>query len=110
MSTLFPTTIAEIDNFLEGNLLKILYISSPNCSTCAALFPKIEKIILEKNFAEIAKMEITKIPEIAGKFGVFSGPIILIFHNKKEFARFDRYARLEIFEEKISSLKILTEM
>lgn len=109
MPTLFPSTITEIDEFLEWNLLKILYISSPNCTTCAALFPKIEKIISEKKFAEIAKIEITKIPEVAGKFGVFSWPTILVFHNKKEFARFDRYARTEIFEEKISSLQFLTE-
>lgn len=54
-------------------------------------------------------MEIENIPSVAGAFSVFSAPTILIFHKKKEFARFDRYTRLEIFEKTIQSLGPLTE-
>lgn len=99
----------EIENFLTGNNLKILYISSPTCTTCHALFPKIEKICKNYHFVDLCRADISVIPSVGARFGVFSAPTILIFHNYKEYARFDRYTRLEIFEEKILSLQLLTE-
>lgn len=99
----------EIEAFLWGNNLKILYISSPNCATCHALFPKIASIANKHYFVDFCKADISVVPAIGARFGIFSAPTILILHNNKEYARFDRYTRIEIFEEKINTLRILTE-
>lgn len=108
-SHLDAKNLDEIENFLTGKNLKILYISSPTCTTCHALFPKIEKICKNYHFVDLCRADISVIPAVGAQFGVFSAPTILIFHKNKEYARFNRYTRLEIFEEKIGQLKTLTE-
>lgn len=109
MKTIFAKNFWEIENFLEWNSLKILYIATKTCSTCEALFPKIENICENMDFVNLCRIEIENIPSVAGNFGVFSAPTILVFYEKKEYVRFDRYIRLNIFEEKICELKSLFE-
>lgn len=99
----------DIREFLEGNELKILYIGTRFCSTCQALFPKIEKLAKNLDFVNLMRVEIDEVREVASAFQVLSAPTILVFHNKKEYFRSSRYTRMEEFSEKIIALKPLTE-
>ena len=106
---MFGKNMDDIREFLEGNELKILYIGTRFCSTCQALFPKIEKLAKNLDFVNLMRVEIDEVREVASAFQVLSAPTILVFHNKKEYFRSSRYTRMEEFSEKIIALKPLTE-
>ncbi|RAL55976.1 hypothetical protein BLM37_00325 [Candidatus Gracilibacteria bacterium GN02-873] len=106
---MFGKNMDDIHDFLEGNKIKILYIGTMFCSTCQALFPKVDEIVKNLDFVDLMRVEIDEVREVASVFQVLSAPTILVFHNKKEYFRFSRYTRMEEFSEKILTLKPLTE-
>jgi len=83
----------------------LLYVSAPNCNVCDVLKPKIEELF-RKNFPKIALFEINSadIPEVGGKFNIFSAPAILVFFDKKEFIREGRNVSLSLLREKIGKI------
>ena len=106
---MFGKNMDDIHEFLDGNELKILYIGTRFCSTCQALFPKIEELAKNLDFVNLMRVEIDEVREVASAFQVLSSPTILFFHYKKEYFRSSRYTRMEEFSEKIIALKPLTE-
>lgn len=106
---MFGKNMDDIHDFLEGNKIKILYIGTRFCSTCQALFPKIEELAKNLDFVNLMRVEIDEVREVASAFQVLSAPTILVFHNKKEYFRSSRYTRMDEFSEKILALKPLTE-
>jgi len=97
--------IDEIENALNSNSAMLLYVSAPNCNVCDALKPKIEELFIE-NFPKISLFEtnIADVPEVGGRFNIFSAPSILIFFDGKEFARVGRNISLSAFKSKIEKI------
>ena len=77
----------DIHDFLEGNKIKILYIGTRFCSTCQALFPKIEELAKNLDFANLMRVEIDEVREVASAFQVLSAPTILHWRKKNFFWR-----------------------
>ena len=87
----------------EGAVL--LYVSAPNCSVCDALKPKVEALFGER-FPKVRLFEanVAKVPELAGRFNIFSAPAILIFFDGQEFVREGRNVSLELLAQRLGKI------
>lgn len=82
------TSVEEYEKAVKQNPAALIYFSSPSCSVCGVLKPKV--------FAETAKryekmrcfeVDISKTPEIGAKLNVLAAPTAVIFLDGKEFVR-----------------------
>ncbi len=98
------TTMEQIDAIL-GKDAALLYVSAPNCNVCEALKPKVEALFTDR-FPKVRLYEanIAHLPELGGRFNIFSAPAILLFFEGKEFAREGRNISLELFAQKIQKV------
>jgi len=78
----------ELHTKLKEELAMVLYFSSPSCSVCHVLRPKLMQA-LEQNYPKIGRYhaDIALTPEIAAEFQIFSAPTIIVFLEGKEFIR-----------------------
>ena len=83
----------------------LLYVSAPRCNVCEVLKPKIEALF-DRKFPQVDLYEtdISKVPQLAGRFNIMSAPAILLFFDGKEFAREGRNVSLELFERKVEKI------
>lgn len=98
------SSMEEIESFIEENELAFLYVTRPNCSVCHGLKPQIEAIL--DNYPKIycATVDASEIPEVAGRFEIFTVPVLLLFVHGKEYIREARIVHTEKFEEKVSRI------
>lgn len=78
------TSIDSIKNFINQNVMCVVYFSSSSCSVCHALLPKIKEVLLDYPNIKFAQVEITDIPQSSGEYSIFTFPTILIFIDKKK--------------------------
>lgn len=80
--------VKELNTKLKEELAMVLYFSSPSCSVCHVLRPKLMQA-LEEEYPAIGRYhaDISLTPEIAAEFQVFSAPTIIIFLEGREFIR-----------------------
>ncbi len=95
-------SLDEVKRVIDSELGVLLYFSTPTCNVCHALKPKIVKEF-DKNFPLIKKVFVDSsiTPEIAAYFNVFSVPTILLFLDKKEFAREGRNISVPLFVDRV---------
>ena len=95
-------SLDEVKRVIDSELGVLLYFSTPTCNVCHALKPKIAKEF-DKNFPLIKKVFVDSsiTPEIAAYFNVFSVPTILLFLDKKEFAREGRNISVPLFVDRV---------
>jgi thioredoxin-like negative regulator of GroEL len=80
----------------------MVYFSGKNCNVCKVLQPKIKKAF-NKEYPKIKDIYIDaeENQEIAIEFGVFSVPTIIVFFDKKEFARKSRNLSVDGFIQEL---------
>jgi len=102
MSWLELKSLSEVDELIESELGVLLYFSTPTCNVCHALKPKIEEEF-ETNFPLVKRVFIDSsvFPEVGAKYNIFSVPTILLFLDKKEFAREGRNISVALFINKV---------
>ena len=95
-------SLEEVKNLIDSELGVLLYFSTPTCNVCHALKPKIVEEF-DKNFPLIKKVFVNSsiTPEIAAYFNVFSVPTMLLFLDKKEFAREGRNVSVPLFVDRV---------
>ena len=95
-------SLDEVKRVIDSELGVLLYFSTPTCNVCHALKPKLVKEF-DKNFPLIKKVFVDSsiTPEIAAYFNVFSVPTILLFLDKKEFAREGRNISVPLFVDRV---------
>lgn len=98
------TTMEELEQFLQENTYTFLYISQPNCSVCHGLEPQIKRILDEYPRIVARKVNATEVPEVAGKFTVFTAPVLLLFIDGKEYIREARIVQTARFQEQVQRL------
>jgi len=78
----------EFESILAEKVGVLTYFSHDRCNVCKTLKPKIEEYFAEK-FPEIELVYVNteKTPDIAGKYSIFTVPVILIFFDGKETYR-----------------------
>lgn len=105
-----PKSLEEVKKLIDEEVGVLLYFSTPTCNVCKALKPKIIEEF-EKNFPLIKLIFIdsTVLPEVAANFQVFSVPTMILFLDRKEFAREGRNISISAFVSKVSRVyEILT--
>ena len=80
--------INELNSKLQTEPALVLYFSSPSCSVCHVLRPKLMEA-LEREYPSIGRYhaDISLTPEIAAQFQVFSAPTIIVLFEGREFIR-----------------------
>jgi len=98
------TSMEEIEEFIEQNDLTFLYITMPNCSVCHGLQPQIENMLADYPKIQARTVDASEVTEIAGKFNIFTAPVLLLFVHGKEYVREARIVQTEAFEQKIARI------
>ena len=90
-------------NQLIDNQAVMLYLTSPDCSVCKVLKPKVREMV-EKIFPEMAIhfIDISNNPKLAADLQVFTIPVILVYFEGREFFRKARNISLIELEKEIS--------
>lgn len=103
------STLDEINSFIERNPLTFLYFSRMNCGVCHALLPRVEEML--KNYPRIAfgYIKVDKVEETAGRFSIFTVPVLLFFVEGKESIREARFVHMDILKEKLNKIVQLYE-
>jgi len=95
-------SLEKLESMIENELGVLVYFSTPTCNVCHALKPKIKEEF-EKNFPKIKQVfvDTSLLPEVGAKFNVFSVPTILLFLDRKEFAREGRNISVANFIDRV---------
>lgn len=95
------TEIQEVDTFLSSYKMSFLYISQESCSVCHALLPKVKTMLEAFPRLESVYVRMDDIPEVAGRFSVFTAPTLLLFVEGKEIVRKARFVVMQELEADI---------
>jgi thioredoxin-like negative regulator of GroEL len=94
----------EIDAFIESNELAFLYISRPDCSVCHALKPQVQTLLQNYPQIKCGHIDADETEAVAGKFSIFTVPVLLLFVEGKEYIREARIVHLDLLEEKLDKI------
>lgn len=85
---------------LSNEQAVLLYFYSDACAPCISLRPKVEEL-LSKDYPKIQIIWVDSAtnPSIAGHFGVFSNPTMLLFFEGQEYRRMSKYISVAQLEE-----------
>ncbi|PAD39887.1 thioredoxin family protein [Terribacillus sp. 7520-G] len=97
-------SIEAAEEFINGNGLAVLFISSPGCSVCEALLPRMEEMLQKYPNVQLGYIDAGEVQEVTGRFLAFGAPTILVFDEGKEQIREGRFIRMEDFEAKLEKL------
>ncbi len=100
-------SLEAIEANLEKEKLLLLYISRPNCSVCHALLPQVKRVLEDYQSVVSIHANAEEIPEIAGRFSIFTVPVIIVFVDGKEMFRKARFVPIDELNSQIARL---TEM
>ncbi|MDY0393274.1 thioredoxin family protein [Virgibacillus halophilus] len=95
-------TLEKIDSFIAENQMSFIYITQPNCSVCHGLLPQIQELMERYPKIKLGKVDAASVPAIAGKFSVFTVPVLILFIEGKEYLREARIVHLDLLEEKLN--------
>jgi thiol-disulfide isomerase/thioredoxin len=94
-------TLNEIDEFINGNTMAMIYFTSKGCNVCVGLLPKIEEMLIKFPKIEIRKIAVDKFTEAAGQYSIFTLPGILLYIEGKEIIREARFISVQMLETNI---------
>ena len=97
-----PTSFGKFLEITETNKAVCFYLSTPECTVCKVLKPKVIDMI-ENDFAEInfCYVDLNEAKEISGQLSAFSVPTILVYFEGKETIRASRNMHIEELCEQI---------
>ncbi len=98
----FISTVDEFEEFISKNGGTVTYFSTPSCSVCKVLKPKLKEL-LSTRFPKMkfGYVNISKAKETAAQNQVFTVPTILFHLDGKEFIRKSRNINLNILTEEL---------
>lgn len=97
-------SIEEIDTFINDHQLAFLYISMPNCSVCHGLLPQVQKLMENYPQIQLAHIDASEVEAVAGKFSIFTAPVLLFFVDGKEYVREARIVHMDLFNDKLKKI------
>ncbi|WP_040951784.1 thioredoxin family protein [Gorillibacterium massiliense] len=98
------TSVESADEFIARHPLALLYISQRDCSVCHALQPKVQQLMMKYPKIELGAIDAQDVQEVAGRFSIFTVPVILLFVEGKEYIREARIVHMDLFDEKMSRI------
>ncbi|MDV6377061.1 thioredoxin family protein [Sporosarcina sp. GW1-11] len=97
------TSFDEWQEMLDQSTQFLLYVKTENCSVCEGLYPQVAALESEYPFP-FYRVNATAVPEIAGQLALFTAPVVLLFHDKKELARFARIVPMNDLKKRMEEL------
>ena len=103
MPELEIVTLDEIQDEITNELGVMLYFSGIHCNVCHALRPKVQALFAEK-FPGIKQryIDAENSPEVAAHYNVFAVPTMIVFMDRREFAREGRAVSLVELESRLA--------
>lgn len=98
------TSLEMVEEFLADHELSFLYFSTPECSTCHAILPKLRELLVEYPLISLGHIDASQVKEIAERYLILSAPIMILMIEQKEYLRGDRFVRFEILKEKLDQI------
>jgi thioredoxin-like negative regulator of GroEL len=93
----------ELTKTLKQEETVILYITTPTCGVCSAIFPKIQRTVSDFSFPFL-KLDASKHTKASAQHNVFTVPTVLIFHEGKEVLRESRFIDVDRIERMLNNL------
>ena len=81
----------------------LLFVKADHCSVCDGLYPQVAALQSQYPLPFYA-VNVNDAPEIAGQLSLFTAPVVLLFHEGKEYARFARFVRLDELKRRMAEL------
>ncbi|MGM8214866.1 thioredoxin family protein [Bacillaceae bacterium W0354] len=96
--------LEAVEHHLKSQQLSFIYISRNNCSVCHGLKPQVQNLFAK--YPEIAFGEVNadEVPEIAGRFNIFTVPVLILFVEGKEYLREARIVQMQLLEQKLDRI------
>lgn len=98
------TSLDMVENFIHKHNLSFLYISRPNCSVCHALLPQVLELMDQFPSIQLGHINADTVEEIAGRYSIFTVPVLLLFVEGKEYLREARMVHIDPFTKKINKI------
>ncbi len=102
MPELEIVTLDAIQEQITNELGVMLYFSGIHCNVCHALRPKVKEMF-DTHFPQITQryIDAENSPEVAAHYNVFAVPTMIVFMDRREFAREGRAVSLVQLTEKL---------
>ncbi|MED1568345.1 thioredoxin family protein [Bacillus paramycoides] len=98
-------TVEELATYIEEQQLVLLFIKTENCGVCDVMLRKVNYVLEGYDYVEKVEVLLQDMQEIAGRYLVFTGPTVLLFHEGKEILRESRFISLENIERVLQLLE-----
>lgn len=98
------TSMDAIEEFISENELSFLYISRPNCSVCHGLLPQVKELMENYPKIKLGHINSDEVQAVAGRFSIFTVPVLLLFVEGKEYVREARIVHMDQFDDKINKI------
>jgi len=95
----------EYRSQLGAHALWVVYASTPDCSACTVLRPKVESVVVTHPRWRYQILDLTTHPEIRGQALLFTVPTILLYVEGREVQRFSRSLVLEDLESAMNRVE-----
>ena len=84
-------SLAHLKQLIQTEEAVLVYFSTQDCNVCKVLKPKLEGMIRDK-FPGIKTVyaEITKHPEVAGVYQIYTVPVVVVYFHGREYLRKSR--------------------
>lgn len=81
----------------------LLFVKTNNCSVCESLLQQI--VVLHEDYPlPFYLVNVAEVPEVAGQLSVLSAPVVLLFNEGTEYARFARFVRMDELKRRMQEL------
>lgn len=97
-------SMKTIECFINENRLAFLYVSRPSCSVCHGLLPQVQDVLSNYPNIKMGHVNADEIKEVAGRFSIFTVPVLLFFVDGKEYIREARIVHMDRLAEKIGHI------
>ncbi|AMA51257.1 thioredoxin family protein [Bacillus inaquosorum] len=94
-------SLDSIENFIKQHQFSFLYISRPGCTVCHAVLPQLRILLEQFPNIKLGYINADAVEEVAGRFSVFTVPVLLLFIDGTEFLREARFVHFEQLEERL---------
>lgn len=88
---------------VERERALLLFVKTVNCSVCEGLYPQVKALKVDFQIP-FYKVNVAEVPEIAGQLSLFTAPVVLLFNEGKEYARFARFIRIEELKYRLGEI------
>jgi len=98
------TSMNDMEQFIQQHELSFLYISRPDCSVCHGLLPQVQTLMEKYPKIQLGHVNAEEVKAVAGRFSIFTVPVLLLFVDGKEYVREARIVHMDQFDEKINKI------